>query len=322
MDTEFEKKDELYALALTLVGVVKKIFRERTELQFSKPPYMRRKRIIEFARMMRVYGTEMFQGSTFISTVNYYLNEKDVDKHNAVGALVVYVEQFSAPDLLRILKYPVAKEKDDEAIKDCVGTLCNIIAGQFKTAIIEMGYMELQMSHFSNYRNRAMEGVEFCPKQPDKYEISFDIGGEKMMVIEMTMGHIPPDPSKFSANIASSDRQRPQEGQSLKVDIVQKSRELQIPPSVYEKILKGSFGEMVEALKDLGEAISADDFTAIEKGSHCLQGVSGNLRINEMYLVAGEMNKLAKAGKDKDKIIEHLETFKKYLIQLRESFKA
>jgi len=140
---------------------------------------------------MRADGMEKFNDPTFVSTVNYYASVKDMEKHSAVGALVVYVEQSYIVTLLKILKYPPVDDEDENAMKDSCGTLCNIFAGHFKSKISSMGFIELEMSPFFNYRNTASAGVEFCFKEYDKYEASFYFDNKKRLVVEMTMGAIP-----------------------------------------------------------------------------------------------------------------------------------
>jgi len=93
--------------------------------------------------------------------------------------------------LLKLLKYPLADDEDLDALADCCGTLCNILAGAFKTAISKMGYLELEMSAFKSYRNKAISGVDFCYNERDKYEVSFFIKDQKRLVVEMSMGVLP-----------------------------------------------------------------------------------------------------------------------------------
>lgn len=186
-----EKDDRLHKFALALLESVKEIFKEKSDVGFSKEPTLERKNIIEYNGRMRADGMEKFNDPTFVSTVNYYVNAKDMEKHSAIGALVVYVEQSYIVSLLRLLKYPPIDDEDENAMKDSCGTLCNIFAGHFKSKISSMGCIELEMSPFSNYRNTAANGVEFCYKEYDKYEISFFLDNKKRLVVEMTMGAVP-----------------------------------------------------------------------------------------------------------------------------------
>ena len=183
-----DNAEELFTLAVTLGGVITRMFRKTGHTELSCEPGIEKKPIIEFMRRMRVFGMEKFATPTFISTVNYYANPKDLQEHRALGAIIIYIEQGFVANLLRLLQYPMIDDNDDEVMKDACGTLCNVIAGQFKAEIAKLGFIELEMSHFSNYRNTAFHGVEFSSSQRQKYELSFDIQDRKRLVVEMTMG--------------------------------------------------------------------------------------------------------------------------------------
>ena len=112
-------------------------------------------------------------------------------KKKTLGALVVYVPEAYLPKLMRTLQYPAIDDEDEKAMLDSVGTLCNIVAGRFKSEISSAGYIELEMSHFNNFRNSPLFGIDFCLAEYDKYEVIFELEGSKRMVIEMTMGVVP-----------------------------------------------------------------------------------------------------------------------------------
>lgn len=185
------KEEALEKLAKALSESIKGIFKERGEVRFSAEPVPVKKNIIEYQGRMRANGMEKFNNPTFVSCVNYYASAKDMEKHNALGAVIVYIEQSFVVDILRMLKYPPADDENMDALCDCCGTLCNIIAGRFKSAVSSMGYIELEMSSFVSSRNSITKGVEFCFKEYDKYEIPFYINGTKRLIVEMTMGTIP-----------------------------------------------------------------------------------------------------------------------------------
>jgi len=170
---------------------VAKMFYERNEIKFSQDPVIEKRNIIEYNGMMRADGMEKFNEPTFISYINYFNNVNDMEKKKAIGGIVIYIEQTNVTDLLKLLKYPLADDEDLEALADCCGTLCNIIAGAFKTEISKMGYIELEMSHFTSYRNRAVVGAPFSYNEREKYELSFFIKRKKSLVIDMTMGVVP-----------------------------------------------------------------------------------------------------------------------------------
>ena len=182
---------ELFTLAISLAGVVTRMFRKTGRTELSTEPVIEKKPIIEFMRRMRVFGMEKFDSPTYISSINYYATLKDMQEHRALGVVIIYVEQDFVGKLLHLLQYPNIDDDDEDAIKDACGTLCNVIAGQFKSEIVNLGYIDVQMSHFTNYLNTAFNGVEFCSDIKEKYEISFNIQEKKRLVVEMTMGAIP-----------------------------------------------------------------------------------------------------------------------------------
>jgi len=167
------------------------LFQER-EVKFAGPPKKEKRKIIEYDGRMRADGMEKFDNEpTYVSAVNFYASEKDMEKKNTLGALIVYVEQSYIAKMMRLLQYPPIDDESDDAMRDSCGTLCNIIAGRFKSEISKAGYVELEMSHFMNYKNNAFQGVNFCFSEYDMYQMDFSIENAKRLVIEMTMGPVP-----------------------------------------------------------------------------------------------------------------------------------
>jgi hypothetical protein len=187
-----KQNNELDKFADLLEKSVIGLFKERGEIDFSASPVKERKRIIEFDGRMRADGMEKFDNEpTYVSAVNFYGSEKDMEKGKTLGALIIYVEQSYIAKLMKMLRYPPIDDESDDAMRDSCGTLCNIVSGRFKSEISSAGYIELEMSHFMNYRNSAFGGVNFCYNEYDKYQLDFEIDKKKRMVIEMTMGAVP-----------------------------------------------------------------------------------------------------------------------------------
>lgn len=178
-------------LAVALAKLVVKFFKQNAGVDFSKPPQLQREYIREFNQKMRIYGVDKFSMPTFVSSVNYFKTFEDLTNNKPLGVLVVYIPQDYVSRLLTLLHYPDVDEKDDNALKDACGTFANVIAGQFKSAVSSMGFIELEMSHFTNYLNTSLKGVDYCIEQREKYEIAFELYGQKRLVIEMSMGAIP-----------------------------------------------------------------------------------------------------------------------------------
>lgn len=183
---------ELDTFAELLIKSLIALFMERGELKFTNELKIKRHSITEYEGKMRADGMEKFDNeATYVSAVNFYASEKEMKKKKTLGALIVYVQQEYIAKLLKLLQYPPIDDESEDAMLDSCGTLCNIVSGHFKSAISASGYIELEMSHFMNYRNNAFLGVDFCYQEYDVVEIECEISGEKRLVVEMTMGIVP-----------------------------------------------------------------------------------------------------------------------------------
>ena len=187
-----KQNSELDKFADFLEKGVVGLFTERGEIKFSNPPKKERRRIVEYDGRMRADGMEKFDNEpTYLSAVNFYANEADRKKGKTLGALIIYVGQAYITRLMKILQYPSIDDESDDALRDSCGTLCNIIAGRFKSELATAGHIELEMSHFMNFRNNSFRGIDFCYNEYDMYALEFYLEDKKRLVVEMTMGAIP-----------------------------------------------------------------------------------------------------------------------------------
>jgi hypothetical protein len=184
-------KNSLYLQALLLSKVVTRVLDQRGGIQLSTEPEFRLVHIVEFMKRMRVWSLDKFRGKTFISVINFYMSDEDMENHKATGAVIVYIGEEYVMTLLKKLGYPELDEDNEEMLEDACGTFLNIVSAKFKEGMIQLGYRELVMSHFVSFQNEAINGIEYDPKQKEKYEISFEIGGYKRIVFELTMGNVP-----------------------------------------------------------------------------------------------------------------------------------
>ena len=108
-----------------------------------------------------------------------------------LGALIVFIQADEIARLMWSFDYPRIDEDDDAAILDACGTLTNLIAGYFVKELRDLGRVHLQMSHFENYINTAVDGIAFASDETEKYAVDFWIKGTKRIVAELTMGPVP-----------------------------------------------------------------------------------------------------------------------------------
>jgi len=186
-----KKIDDFYIQALMLSKVIKRIFERKAKLELSRKPYFVLKPITEFMKRLRVSRLDKFEEKTYISTINYYKDEKALLNHVPVGALIIYIGETYLIDLIKKMDYPEVDIDDSEALEDACGTFCNLIAGNFKSGLTQLGYVELVMSHFTGYQNEVLNGVEFPVTQKNMYEINFEVKEERWIVAELSMGSIP-----------------------------------------------------------------------------------------------------------------------------------
>jgi CheY-like chemotaxis protein len=99
--------------------------------------------------------------------------------------LVVFLEQRFLPEFLRLLQYPYIESDDELEVKDGCGTLANLIAGQYKREMMQLGYKDLMISPFESYINTAPDGLKIPQGLTDKYEVSFEVEGTKRLVVEL-----------------------------------------------------------------------------------------------------------------------------------------
>jgi len=184
--------ESAFTLALALSAAVKKIFYEKSGTVFSNEPKLEKKLITQFVHRMRVDAMEKFNATTAFSVVQFAANDETLEKQAYLITLVVYLEQKFLPEFLRLLQYPYIDSDDETEVKDGCGTLCNLIAGQYKREITALGYKDLMMSPFENYINTAADGVGIPNGATEKFELSFEVEGSKRLVVEMmTLSMLP-----------------------------------------------------------------------------------------------------------------------------------
>lgn len=187
-----KQNPELEQFAILLEKSVSSLFSERNAEIKLKSPVKARKKIIEYDGKMRADGMEKFNNEpSYVSAINYFANKADMEKKKTLGTIIVYVEQSFMAKMMKLLQYPPVDDENEDALQDSCGTLCNIIAGRYKSEISKAGYIELEMSHFITARNTVVPGVNFCFSEFDRYEVAFDMDGAKRLVADITMGVVP-----------------------------------------------------------------------------------------------------------------------------------
>ena len=175
------------AIGAMCVNIVEESFRQMGNLSFSQDPVSVKRDIIEYSSRMRVFGMEMFNGPCYISVVNYYFSQSHVQRHDACGAFVLYVEEGSSEKLFKALGYRDFHDEDEATMLETCGKLCNVLGGNFKNELAKQGFGDLVMSAPQNYHNSVPEGVEFHYDEYSKSETSFYLWKEKIVAADITL---------------------------------------------------------------------------------------------------------------------------------------
>lgn len=183
---------ELDAFGEILSQSIIALLKERGDITLSEKPKLEKKQIIEYEGKIRANGIERFDGEvTYVSAINFFANAADLKKKKTLGALIVYVPAEFLPKLMKMLQYPPVDDENEQAMLDSIGTLCNIAGGRFKSEVKAAGYVDLEMSHFINYRNSAVVGIDFCRSEYYFYEVDCFMDGKRRVSFDMTMGPVP-----------------------------------------------------------------------------------------------------------------------------------
>ena len=184
--------EDLFTMSLALTAAVKKVVFEKSKTKFSSEPSINKELITQFHHRMRVDGMEKFNQTTFFSVVHFYKDAAALHTNKLpLGLLIVYIDRKFVPEMLRLLDYPYIDYDRDEEVLDGIGAITNLIGGYFKKELSQLGFVDLEMSAFKSYLNTVVDGVNYCQEQTYKYEASFEIDGQKHLVVDMVMG-VPP----------------------------------------------------------------------------------------------------------------------------------
>ena len=174
-------------IATACIKVVENILKQKSILAFTKDPESVQRDIIEYDSRMRVFGMEKFNGPCFMSVINYYFSQEDLKNHKACGAFIFYVEESCAGKLLKALGFKGFDDEDEAAVLKICGEFCEVLAGEYKNELSNVGYKDLVLSAPTNYHNVVPEGVEFSYDEYVKYEMSFHLWKQKAVVVDITM---------------------------------------------------------------------------------------------------------------------------------------
>ncbi len=93
-----------------------------------------------------------------------------------------------------------------------------------------------------------------------------------------------------------------------------------IPEDFYDELVGDYIRLTSESLEQIKKFASDNDYDNLEKIAHSIKGASGNLRLNEIYEVAVEVDQMAKDEVDMDIIKEKIRLLKIKYEELKTEF--
>ena len=170
------------------IGVVEAALSKATNLSFSSPPTFVEKQIIEYDSRMRVFGLEIFEGGCYICPINFYLNEQDMKSDRPCGAFILYIGEANVGRLLIGLGHKKVDDDDPEAVLNVFADFCKSLADSFQKEMTKHGSPALILpATAQKFQNYVHDGINFHYDEYSKYEVSFYLWKEKVMVIDITM---------------------------------------------------------------------------------------------------------------------------------------
>ncbi|MDP8211796.1 MAG: hypothetical protein P9X22_00710 [Candidatus Zapsychrus exili] len=171
-----------------LEGPIQATIEKMSGTEFSQTSEFSEHELIEYNSRMRVFGLEKFNEPCKLSLINYYESEEAKKQQNSLGAIIVFIEEFSVEKALKNFGFQGIKEDADEVIEEAFNDLCKTCAESLKGELSNRGYVGLVMSEPKMYKNDIPEGIEFCWDENKYYDIAFYFWKQKAVVVTLTMG--------------------------------------------------------------------------------------------------------------------------------------
>lgn len=176
----------------TLLTSTQQVLSSVVGMPQTKEPVVEATPIVEYNGRMRIMGTDKLEMSCYVSVVNFYLNQGDMEKRKgAKGALVLCMETENASKFYKGVGLKFSDDEDDASMMAACGQFTQKVAETFKDALAGRGYGPLVSSPPRNYKNSVVEGVEFSPDQKTKHEISFFYMKHKALTVDLSLASIP-----------------------------------------------------------------------------------------------------------------------------------
>ena len=178
-------------LSSALLKVMQQTLEKAGNIPQSQEPTTETVAIEDYGGRMRISGIEQFNNLCYVSVINFYTSQADLEKHKAKGALIIYMESENAAKFFKALGIAFLEDEDDASMTVGCGKFAQMIVDGFKAELSAQGYAELILSKPLNYKNKVFEGVDFFPGQKAKHHIGFYYFKHKVIAADLTLAPIP-----------------------------------------------------------------------------------------------------------------------------------
>jgi two-component system, sensor histidine kinase and response regulator len=107
------------------------------------------------------------------------------------------------------------------------------------------------------------------------------------------------------------------EASAMKWDKQRAVKELGIPAALYHELVLGFIKQSTVVIQNLEKIFRERNFEEIAKAAHFVKGAAGNLRVEEIYVIAKELEAVAKGDRDISAIERQIECLKNALEELK-----
>lgn len=94
-------------------------------------------------------------------------------------------------------------------------------------------------------------------------------------------------------------------------------QELGIPEELLNELVQEFLKQAEVIIDELKEVLANKDFEEIRKKAHFIKGSAGNLRMDEIYRIAKDMEFNAAENKDIEKLQSDFENFRQAFVELK-----
>lgn len=183
------KTDEFgrQGLAAKLAECVESVFDQKCKTEFIGETEIVEKDLIEYNSHMRTFGLEKFNGPCYISSINFFKSDADLKKDRSLGAVILYIEESIASDLIKAIGQKGVDSENIDTIMSYTGEFCKAIVDQFMNHLNSQGYNNIVLSEPANYQDDIPGGVNFSFKESKFNELSFVLKKEPAIKVDLTI---------------------------------------------------------------------------------------------------------------------------------------